>query len=338
MPRSRARRDAPLEEREFHSWLSRHLTGPSRGLLPVGDDAAALRVPRGRVAVLSTDSLVEGTHFLIESPAASVGAAAANVSLSDVAAKGAQPAALLLDLIVPVGTPRRWAEDLVRAADRAGASVGAPLVGGDTKPGPTRTVVSTVLGWGRPDRLVARGGARPGDVLVTTGTVGRGGLAAHRLGRTRSGRTSARKKALVGILDIRPRVREGLVLAEFAHAMLDTSDGLADASWLLAGASGCRTVVEEGLLPLALGLRASASSPGHRRSLAFYGGDYELLAALPAGTVARARAAVRRTGGRLTVIGGVERGRGAVLRNSGRSVRMPLGGWRPFSVPSPPIP
>ncbi len=253
MTASRARRSRALDERDFHAWLARRMTGPSRGLLPLGDDAAALSVPPGRVVVLSTDSLVEGTHFLRDSPAGRIGAAAANVSLSDIAAKGARPAALLIALIVPPGTPRRWAEDLARGADRAGAVGGAPLVGGDTKPGPTRTVVSTVLGWGRPDRLSARTGARPGDLLVTTGTVGRGGLAAHRFARTGQ-RSAAYRPMLAALLEVRPRVREGPVLAEFARAMLDTSDGLADSSWLLAEASGCRVSVDETALPLAPGL------------------------------------------------------------------------------------
>jgi thiamine-monophosphate kinase len=329
MTPSRARRSGTLDERDFHAWLGRNLTGPARGLLPLGDDAAALRVPRGRVAVVSTDSLVEGTHFLPDSPPARIGAAAANVSLSDVAAKGARPAGLLLALIVPPGTPRRWAEDLVRGADRAGTAAGASLVGGDTKPGPVRTVVSTVLGWGRADRLSPRDGARPGDLLVTTGTVGRGGWAARQLTISRNGSRS-RRKALVDLLTIHPRVREGPELAAYAHAMMDTSDGLADSTWLLAKASGCRLIVEEGRLPLAPRLRSAARTPADRRALAFYGGDYELLAAIPARDSDRARAAVAAVGGRLTVIGRVERGEGASLEAGGRSRPMPTGGWRPF--------
>jgi thiamine-monophosphate kinase len=329
MTLSRVRRAAALDEREFHAWLAHFLRGPGRGLLPLGDDAAALRVPPGRVAVLSTDALVEGTHFLPDSPPGRIGAAAANVSLSDIAAKGAEPAALLLDLIVPAGTPRRWAQEVVRGADRAGRRVGAPLVGGDTKPGATATVVSTVLGWGWPGRLAPRHGARSGDVLVTTGTVGRGGVAAHHLGRA-SPSPARRRTALVELLAVRPRVREGIALAPFAHAMLDTSDGLADASRLLAGASGVAVVVDEALLPWAPGLGRCVGTPHRRRTLAFYGGDYELLAAVPPGAVVRAEGAVRTAGGRLTVIGRVGRGQGAHLERAGRLVPMPPAGWRPF--------
>jgi thiamine-monophosphate kinase len=325
----RAGRPAALDEREFHAWLAHFLRGPGRGLLPLGDDAAALRVPPRRVAVLSTDALVEGTHFLPDSPPLRIGAAAANVSLSDVAAKGAEPAALLLDLIVPRGTPRRWAQEVVRGADRAGRRAGAPLVGGDTKPGATPAVVSTVIGWGRPGHLAPREGARPGDLLVTTGSVGRGGLAAHHLGRSAPSR-ARRRTALVELLTVHPRVREGIALAPFAHAMLDTSDGLADASGLMSEASGVAVTVEEALLPWTVGLARAAPTARGRRALGFYGGDYELLAAVPSRAAAPARSAVRAVGGRLTVIGRVERGQGAYLERAGRRIPMPAGGWRPF--------
>jgi thiamine-monophosphate kinase len=329
MTPSRARTTAALEERTFHGWLARALRGPGRGLLPVGDDAAAVRVPHGRVAVLTTDALVEGTHFRPDSPPAWIGAAAANVSFSDLAAKGAQPAALLLDVIVPRGTPRRWAEAVVRGADRAGRQSGAPVVGGDTKPGALSVVVSSALGWGSALHLAPRRGARPGDLLVTTGTVGQGGLASHHL--RNAGRTgAARRRALLELLTVRPRVREGIALAPLAHAMLDTSDGLADASWLLASASRVAVTVEEELLPWAPGLVGAAPTEARRRALAFYGGDYELLAALPPEGLDRARASVARVGGRLTRIGRVGRGQGAHLERRGTTGPMPGGGWRPF--------
>ena len=315
-----------VQEREFHRWLIRTLPAGRSGLLPLGDDAAALRVPPGRVAVLSTDSLVEDTHFLASSPPERVGAAAAGVSLSDIAAKGARPDAILLALVLPVGTPRRWAEAVVRGAERFGARFGVHVVGGDTKPGPVRTVVSTVLGWGDPAHLAPRSGARPGDVLATTGVVGRGGWAAARLFAT-----GARdRRALGRLLDVRPRLREGRALAPYAHALIDTSDGIADATRLLAQASRARLVVVDELLPLVRGGGTPARSRAARRAIAFYGGDYELLAAVPRRQWTRAERAVRASGGRLTLIGRVERGRGAWLETHGLRVPMPEAGWQPF--------
>ncbi|MGA8663828.1 MAG: thiamine-phosphate kinase [Thermoplasmata archaeon] len=330
MPATSPRGSVPIREREFHAWLAAHLAAGTDGLLPLGDDAAALTPPEGRVAVLTTDSLVEGTHFLRDSPPERVGRAAAAVSLSDAAAKGAIPAALLLALLLPRGTPARWAESVALGADRMGRRFGAPLVGGDTKPAPVRAVVSTVLAWGREEALAPRTAARSGDIVVTTGTVGHGGWAAHRW--TTSGRSKVqRRDALKEMLDVEPRVHEGLALAPWAHAMLDTSDGLAEASRLLSEASRVRVVIEEDLLPLYPAVRALPSAD--RWSAALYGGDYELLATLPPGVFVRARAAVEKEGGRLTVIGRIDRGAGAWLESAGSRRVMPPGGWQPFEVP-----
>jgi thiamine-monophosphate kinase len=325
---------APIGEREFHAWLARHLASGRRGLLPLGDDAAALVPPAGRVAVLTTDALVEGTHFRRDSPPERVGRAAAAVSLSDCAAKGAEPAGLLLDLLVPAGSSRAWARAVELGADRMGRQFGAPLVGGDTKPSRTRSVVSTVIGWGTRGRLAPRTGARPGDLVVTTGVVGRGGLAAHHLA-TAGGSASARTRAVRELLDVRPRVREGIALARWARAMIDTSDGLADASRLLAEASRARVVIREDLLPVAPGVVRLA--PRARDRALVFGGDYELLATLPPAATGLARRAVARVGGTLTTIGRVEPGSGAWLERAGASGRasrtpMPEGGWRPFEA------
>jgi thiamine-monophosphate kinase len=318
------RREPPVRERELHERLARRLPAGRSGLLPLGDDAAALRPEPGEVAVLSTDTLVEGSHFLPKSDPSEVGAAAAAVSLSDVAAKGARPVGILLAMMLPVGTPRRWAEEVVFGAERLGAKFGAHVVGGDTKPGPVRAVASTVLGFGPKKALAPRTGARPGDLVVTTGEVGAGGLAARALGR------GVDARSMRALLRVRPRVGEGRVLGPLAHAMLDTSDGLAESARLLAAASRVAVVIEEERLPYAHGLVAAARTERERRAMAFFGGDYELLAALPARQWESAARSVERARGRLTRIGRVEPGRDAWLESQGRRVPMPPAGWQPF--------
>jgi thiamine-monophosphate kinase len=161
-----------------------------------------------------------------------------------------------------------------------------------------------------------------------TGVVGRGGLAAARLGDRRRPRI----EALSALLDVRPRVREGLALARWAHAMLDTSDGLAESSHLLSDASRLRVVVEESHLPLAPGILRRVRSLPRRRTVAFFGGDYELLAALDPLDVEKARRAVRSAGGILTEVGRIEPGRGAWLEGAKGIVPMPRAAWRPFET------
>ncbi len=311
-----------FDERSFHAWLAARLPAGRTGALPLGDDAAALRPPAGSVAVVSTDALVEGSHFLPDSPPDAIGSAAAGVNLSDLAAKGATPAGLLLAMLLPSATPPRWAEQVVLGAERAMAAVGSHVVGGDTKAAPRRVVVGMTVGWARPDRLAPRSGARPGDLIVTTGTVGRGGWAASALSRT------ARAPALRALLHVEPRIAAGRALAPRAHAMVDTSDGIAEAAHLLSAASGVRVRLEEDALPYYRPLHALALR--RRRALAFFGGDYELLAAIPPERLSEARAAVRSAGVPLTVVGSVERGAGARLATGRGVVPLPRSGWDPF--------
>jgi thiamine-monophosphate kinase len=213
----------------------------------------------------------------------------------------------------------------VDGAESQLARFGAHVVGGDTKPSPRTAVIGTLVGTASRTRLPPRSGARPGDRLVTTGTVGRGGLAFLRWIREPSSHAAQR-----GLLRIRPRVEEGPRLARRARAMLDTSDGLADSARILAAASGVRIVLDADLLPLDPGLRRTTEDPAVRREHAFLGGDYELLAALPPAAVGGARASLASVGCRLTDIGRVEAGRGAWLEIGGERTPMPEGGWRPF--------
>ncbi len=326
MPPARARRvgKTPLNERAFHAWLSRRLPWGSAGLLPLGDDAAALRPPEGELVVASVDSFVQGHHFLPDTPPELLGRAAVAAGLSDVASKGARPCAILLAVVVPVGTPQRWAERLVLGAERTAAAAGAHVVGGDTKPGPTPMVAGVAFGWAPPDRLRARSAARPGELLVTTGTVGRGGASSIGL----SERGPRRERAVARMLELTARVREGPVLARYARAQLDTSDGLAESARLLARASRVRVVVDEASLPW--DRRLLRLPPERRRTIGFYGGDYELLATVPPSVVGRARAALARLGCPLRVIGTIGIGRGAFLRVGAREIELPHAGWQPF--------
>ncbi|MCI4354652.1 MAG: thiamine-phosphate kinase [Thermoplasmata archaeon] len=243
------------------------------------------------------------------------------------AAKGGRPVAFLLDLLVPPGTSENWARAVVDGAETQLARFGAHIVGGDTKPSPRASVIGTLVGTARRNRLAPRTDALPGDLVVTTGTVGRGGLAL--LGWDRAKTSKAARDRL---LRVRPRVPEGPRLARWAHAMLDTSDGLADSARLLAAASGVRIIVEAERLPIDPGLRRAVPDPAERLRHAFLGGDYELLATVAPESFPAARATLRRLGCPLTEIGSVEAGTGAWLKQEGPRRPMPEGGWRPFRL------
>jgi thiamine-monophosphate kinase len=201
--------------------------------------------------VVTQDALVEGVHFRFDLLSwRDLGARAAAVNISDLAASGADPLALLVSLGVP---PETELEDVLELY--AGLTErGVPVRGGDT----TRAdrVLLSVTALGRSERVPGRGGARPGDGVVVTGPLGAAG-AAFREGR---------------LPPVPDRVEEGKRLAEVATAMLDLSDGLARDAGHIAQRSDVRLVVELEHIPLAAG--AELDDVG-------FGEDYELLATTP---------------------------------------------------------
>ena len=200
--------------------------------------------------VVTQDALVEGVHFLLDRTTwRELGFRAAAVNISDLAASGAVPEALLVSLALPGETEA----DDVLALYEGIAEAGVPVRGGDTTAAPVACISVTALG--RSARVPGRDGAQPGDTIVVTGALGGAG-AAFRDGRY-----------------IRPplRVDEGSELARTAHALMDISDGLAADLGHIARRSGVRCVVELERVPLAEG--ATLDDLG-------FGEDFELLAAL----------------------------------------------------------
>ena len=198
--------------------------------------------------VVTQDSLVEGVHFRFDLlDWHELGFRAAAVNISDLAASGAEPEALVVSFAAP-------SLDGAIAFYEGMAEAGIPVRGGDTTK--ADIVVITVTALGRAARVPGRAGARPGDLLVVTGPLGGAGAA------FRDGRLP------------RPPIRtaEGRELAAVAHAMLDISDGLGPDAMHIADRSGCRLVIDLERVPLAEGATIDDLS---------FGEDYELLAATP---------------------------------------------------------
>jgi thiamine-monophosphate kinase len=201
--------------------------------------------------VVTQDALVDGIHFRLDRLSwGALGFRAAAVNISDLAASGAVPDALLVTLALPPDTAVEDALELYEGI----AEVGVPVVGGDTTSSPV--VVVTVTALGRSERVPGRAGAEAGDLLVVTGPLGASG-AAFRAG------SYARPPV---------RVEEGRELARTAHAQMDVSDGLAVDVRHIARRSGVRCVVDLERVPLASG--ATVDDLG-------FGEDFELLAAVP---------------------------------------------------------
>ena len=294
-------------------------------LVGVGDDAALLEVPAGQVLAAATDTLVEGRHFLPDAPPESVGHQALAVNLSDLAAMGAEPAWTLLALSLPE-PDTHWLEGFARGfhalADRAGLT----LVGGDTVRGP-RVVTVQVLGFVPAGLALRRDGARPGDVLYASGSLGD---AAAGLQLLRDGRRADTDSPLVRRYRFaEPRLALGMALRGVASAAIDVSDGLLGDLGKLCDASGVGAILELEQLPLSPALLASFDATQAERFALGGGDDYELVFAVPRAAVSEMETSLG-TIGRITRIGEIVTGHGVRCQRAGQTVEPEIAGYDHF--------
>ena len=284
--------------------------------LGIGDDAAVLRSPGERL-VWTVDAAVEGTHFERAWLGLSdIGFRSFQAAASDLAAMGARPVAALSALTLPRGFSARELARLSEGQAEAARDCRCPVVGGNVARGRELSITTTVLGTAR--RPLTRRGARPGDDVWLVGDVGLAAAGLELL-RTRRARRADASLARAVAAFCRPRalLQRGTALGSWAHAVVDVSDGLAADATHIAEASGCRLVLEEEALLVALPRELPAVARRVGRSaleLALAGGeDYALVVT---GTAARRPRWAKR-------IGRCEAGRGGVFERSDGS-RGPL--------------
>ena len=268
--------------------------------LGIGDDAALLQVPTGQELVATTDTLVAGIHFLEDADPSDLGYRALAVNLSDLAAMGAEPAWATLSLTLPVAQPE-WLEGFCSGFYDLARQFRVQLVGGNLAKGPLNITVGA-FGHVPAGSALRRAGARNGDGIYVTGTLGDAALALnHLLGRQR---LEAGTFALVRdrLFRPQPRVVEGQRLRDMATAAIDISDGLlADLGHVLeASKVGAR--VELARLPLSEAYRSVLSQTGWNPALT-QGDDYELCFTVPPERAAALEALATEFDGPVTRIG-----------------------------------
>jgi thiamine-monophosphate kinase len=330
---------ADLGERAIVDLIrSRVPAAPRWVALGIGDDAAVFEPARNTLDVLTADALIEGVHFDRRvAPPGAIGHKALAVSLSDLAAMGAEPRAALLSLGLPPTLPAGDVDQLVEGVLALAARFKTALVGGNVSRSPGPLIVDvTAVGSVRRRRLLARSGAKPGDVVFVSGWIGRAaaGLASC-AARAGAGLLAACAGTVLTpceahFLRPEPRVRLGLLLGRgrVASACIDLSDGLADGLTELCRASGTGVVVDAEAIPIDDPTREWFAGRGADvvESACAGGEDYELLFTVPPRRV-RAFEAVRRLAGDLPCarIGTITPGGACVLRREGIDGRLPRG-------------
>jgi thiamine-monophosphate kinase len=316
-----ARGAVALTEFELIRRFTRGTPGHAPGVvLGIGDDAAVLRPPAGEDLVVTVDAVVEGVHFDAGFRPEEVGWKALAVNLSDLAAMGARPRWALCALAVPRGAPAARLARVGRGLAACARRFGVTLVGGNVTRAAELSLTVTALGSVRRGLALTRSGARPGDRLLVSGSLGGAALGLHR----RAPAAARRRQHLP-----EPRLELGRSLGGVASACIDLSDGLIQDLNHLLECSGAGARVRAAALPIDPALRRPAAGDPRLLELALAGGeDYELLAAVPPSRLARALRAAGRAGVALTPIGEVVRGSGLrLLDASGKPIRLARGGY-----------
>lgn len=302
--------------------------------LGLTDDAAVVEVPPGRRLVVTTDMVVAGGHFLADDPPAMVARKLLRVNLSDLAAMGAAPRTYLLALAVPRGTKEDWLEDFAAGLAEDQETYGIHLIGGDIVATDGPLVASlTALGEVSDGGEVLRSGARPGDLVFVSGTLGDAALGLRTLRGDLAGVDAAGRAALVDRYRLpQPRLALGARLSGIAHAAIDVSDGLVADLGHICECSKVGAEVEAERLPLSPAAQAAVDADRSLSPVVLTGGDdYEIaFTAGPeaAGQVAELAAALALP---LTKIGRITAGAEVrVVDDAGADVVLGARGYRHF--------
>jgi len=323
-----------LDEFDQIANLFRPLAFGAPEALDLMDDAAVIAGRPGFDMVITKDAMVEGVHFLSQDPLDLTARKLLRVNLSDLAAKGATPFGYFLAVAWPVACDeakrRRFADGLGLEQRAHGFS----LLGGDTvsTPGPLTASV-TLLGWVEAGRMVKRGGARDGDIVLVSGVIGDGGLGLQ----AARGELDALGADAVAYLADRyrlpsPRLELGRPLRDYANAAADVSDGLLADAGHIGEASGLAIVIDLERLPLSAAAQSwlahQADPVAAHGALATWGDDYEVVCTVAPRSVDRMVAAAAHVGAALTAVGEVRAGRGVSALWRGIEIAVGRTGWR----------
>jgi thiamine-monophosphate kinase len=318
---------ADIGEREAIRRIQSMITKGKRDT-GIGDDCAAIDLGK-KYLLVTTDMMAQRTHIPPQMTPYQIGWFLVAINLSDLAAKGGTPLGLVLSLGLPRKTTERFLFDLMRGADACATSFGMTIVGGDTKENTEITLCGAAFGLVKKAEFMPRFGASPGDIIAVTGTLGKAGAGYYAL-QNNFDRTLSQ-----ALFEPVPRVKEGRVLARqhCVTSSMDISDGLSSSLYQLQEINHVGFEITKKAIPLAAEL--SRLSEKNRRIDPYqiavhFGGDYELLVALPVASFEKTKKALQRTGTNLSSIGRVTRKKDIVLLDGAKKRILENKGYEHF--------
>jgi thiamine-monophosphate kinase len=284
------------------------------GALGLSDDAAFIKPPAGCDLVLKTDGIIGGVHFFADDAPQNVAGKALRVNLSDLAAKGARPLGFLLSLALPADIGERWLSNFAEGLRSDAVLYSCPLFGGDTDRTPGPITVSIAMFGSVPEgTMVRRAGAKPGDRVFVSGTIGDAALGiAVRKGQDWKLPEPQRQHLLGRYLLPQPRNALADAVRTHASAAMDVSDGLAGDFAKLCRVSKVSASIAAARVPLSDAAKAViAADPAMLETVLTGGDDYEIVCTVPPGKADSFRSAAAAVKVQVTDIGEVEAGEGA---------------------------
>lgn len=296
----------------------------------IGDDAAVLDV-NGTDLVVTTDMFIAGTHFPAGTSPEHMAMKAVAATISDLAAMGSKPLGMLFSVALPRNLDYSFVKRMLKTIDRAARSYGAYVIGGDLDESKDITIAGVALGLTH-GRTLLRSGAKAGDLVAVTGTVGNASAGLEILLKKLP--RGGFQKLVIAQLEPRARVREGEALAKsgLVNSAIDLSDGLASNLWQLTRESKVKVTINRGLVPEDPLLKKFCKKYGRTPDdfVLFGGEDFELLFTVKPRGWKSVSKTLQRLGTKAIVIGRVEKGRGVYLKKNGKCSELLDKGYEHF--------
>lgn len=321
-----------LGERKIIEMIQKHLDLMPNMSVPFGDDVSACEIGRENLAVLKSDMLVGATDVPLGMSLWQAARKAAVMNVSDFAAKGVEPVAMLVSLGLPRRTTEKDIKEIAEGLNAGAREYEAYIIGGDTGESSDLIISVALFGMTTKTSLMLRSGARPGDVLAVTGQFGKTSCGLRILVGNLGVGEKLRRVLVESVLMPKARLKEGLALSRTGAvtASIDSSDGLAWSLHEIARAS--RVGFKLTSLPIAEEVQKFAElNKSDASALALYGGEeYELVLTVRPHLWGRAHKAVAKAGGRLIRVGEATDREEVVLKKNGRQMRVEPRGYEHF--------
>jgi thiamine-monophosphate kinase len=326
------KKDEELGERKIIETIQSRLKLMPKMPVPFGDDVSACNIGRGSLAVLKTDMLVGKTDIPPGMSLRQAARKAVIMNVSDFAAKGVKPTAMLVSLGLPRNLVRRDIEQIGDGLNEGAREYGAYVIGGDTGESSDLIISISLFGLAKKSALMLRSGARPGDVVAATGSFGRTAAGLRILLHDSKVRANVRSKLVESVLVPKAKLKEGLALSRTraVTASTDSSDGLAWSLHEIARSSSVGFLIDT--VPASRGVIEFAKMNDlDPLELTFYGGEeYELVVTVKPELFEKARKAAEQVGGELLPIGRVTADERVLLRIRGKGKVIEPRGYEHF--------